>query len=195
MLVYLQAPGRPSLHRIVLIGILIAGGTLFRRHLAYPGLAVYAAIGVDRIWLALTAFSAWRPRSFRILRDGLIFAIAPLVTVIVMYVISPEFTKHAITENYAVLYNSYRLSVGQILSTMRSVLGLLIVILVAAGYAVGLITGSNASAADGLRHHLPRRLACYLVHCRPPGRHAVLHACLPGGGRGRAGGALCQRAA
>ena len=142
MLVYLQAPGRPSLPRIVLIGILIAGGTLFRRHLAYPGLAVYAAIGVDRIWLALTAFSAWRPRIFRILRDGLIFAIAPLVTVIVMYVISPEFTKHAITENYAVLYNSYRLSVGQILSTMRSVLGLLIVILVAAGYAVGLITGA-----------------------------------------------------
>lgn len=147
MLVVLRSIGReftwllPWRWQVPMVGILFATTILLRRHFAYACIAIVGAMIIHTAIVFGLEFrkhpvSAWR----NLWRFCLCLILIAATSLMILFVLAPEFIQRALFSDYVSLYGSWSRSVAETLHFYSNLYGWLVWLLVALGLMAGVLT-------------------------------------------------------
>ncbi|MCU0543096.1 MAG: hypothetical protein MUE44_13140 [Oscillatoriaceae cyanobacterium Prado104] len=145
ILVYLQDIRLKCWWRIPLIGFLLAGAILLRRHFAYSAIAFFAAAGLQVIIESIVHYlrgEAITPSPYPkyLFEFGVKLSTIAIISFAILMLVAGDFTRSAVTVNYRDLYAAWSLPLGDILNRYAGFYGLGTWLLVAVGFSAGMLT-------------------------------------------------------
>jgi len=127
--------------QVPVLGGLFAATILLRRHFAYACIAIVGAMVIHTAIVFGLEFrkhplSAWR----NLWRFCLSLVLIAATSLIVLFILAPEFTQRALFADYISLYDSWSRSVAETLHFYSNLYGWLVWLFVALGFAAGMLT-------------------------------------------------------
>ncbi len=149
-LIYIQNQRLTRVRSVVIIGLLLAIAISFRRHFGYDAIAFLGAIVVQRIALLIASFRS--SRSSHPLRDvvfqsvyfGIRIGLLVSTIFVVLLVLSADWVRAALTNDYKALYAGYAQTVDIVAAYYSGFYGWITL----TGAVVGLLVGVLSKFSD-----------------------------------------------
>ena len=149
--VYLGDPRLTRARQSVVIGVLLAGAMLFRRHFAYNAVALVLSVALQSASQAVASREGRGPRPviLELLRRGAHIALIGVMVVATLALIASPFLRNLLLGNYYAQYRSFKVPVGVAVGWFAAQFGLLTCLLSALGYTLGMATRTVDRTAAG----------------------------------------------
>ena len=138
--IYLQNIRLKHWWQVPAVGLCLGTSILLRRHFAYTAIAFLAAISIQAFIQFLPTFKTAKKSDFRNLLDIAIkIGLIALTCFIAILIFARGFIQNSLTEDYKTLYAAWSLSIPDILWRYLCFYGLATWLLVALGFAAGIL--------------------------------------------------------